>query len=290
MPSPPAPACPSAKGDLLLVGAGYLAPFLVPKLVAAGWSVTATRRSPARLDELRRLGAHARTLDLADLAAGRVDAPLDFRCVVYTVAAGAGGDRELCFVEGPALVARAVGQLERFVLTSSTGVYPQDDGSWVDETSATEPTHHLVRGEVALARTANELGVGWSALRLAGLYGPGRSPVDWVRDSARRASLERGAANGWMNWLHADDAATALTLATTSLVTGPFVVSDGEPIQRGELYARCAALASVPALTFGRTDGLPHGKRCKIDRARAELGYAPTRVAPDEEATRAQHD
>lgn len=95
--------------------------------------------------------------------------------------------------------------LQRVFFTSSTAVYGQSDGEWVDETSATEPRRFngsiLLEAE-SIVEQAPEVGVN---VRLSGIYGPGRTRlVRKVRDG------EATATGGWTNRIHVEDCAGAL--------------------------------------------------------------------------------
>ena len=125
-------------------------------------------------------------------------------------------DSKMCSIRLPRSVTR-------FVYASSTGVYGQTDGEWVDETSPTCPQHESGRvcleAENRVLRWAKTIDCSASAivLRFAGLYGPGRT----VR---RRSILERGEPipgdpQKFLNLIHIDDAAQAAAAALDSQST-----------------------------------------------------------------------
>lgn len=172
-----------------------------------------------------------------------------------------------------ALEARGA-KLARVVLTSSTAVYAQDDGSWVDEQSATEPKSFagraLLRAESMLRGGAFE-GV---ALRLAGIYGPGRT---WLvrrvhRGEARVDPACRTAHYG--NRIHRDDCAGALAhLLALPRVAPIYVGADDAPAPLGEVHAFVAALLGMPRPPEGETGtGRAGNKRCNNALLRAS-GY-----------------
>ena len=150
-------------------------------------------------------------------------------------------------------------------MVSSTGVYDADDGSWVDETSQTtgliSTTERLLW---ARPHTA--------VVRCGGLYGPGRSPVAWVKNDQRRKRFAAGNQLAWMNWVHVDDAAQAIILAL-SHGEGPFNVVHA-PVTRENFYGEACTIAGVPELTY-RDSGYGLGKRCAATRAQTILGWTP---------------
>lgn len=216
----------------LIAGAGYVGAALAECLVAAGHEVVVLRRSAASPPP----GARAFRADLA--APGALDALPAADLVFYTAAADerSDGAYRRAYVEG---VARLVERLarqpappRRLLFTSSTAVYGQQDGEWVDESSATEPAdfggRRLLEGE-ALVRAAPFPGV---ALRLGGIYGPGRTSL-----------IERargGAAGGpaYTNRIHRDDAAGALAhLALLPEAEPCYVGVDCEPATEADVLA-----------------------------------------------------
>jgi nucleoside-diphosphate-sugar epimerase len=166
---------------------------------------------------------------------------------------------------------------------SSTGVYGQSDGSWVDESSPTEPV--AAGGQVTLdAERALRTACGapgktcrLTVLRLAGIYGPGRliARVDQLRGGAAIA----GDPQAWLNLIHVDDAARVLVAvaATDRPISSTLLVCDDRPVTRGEFYSAVAFGVGAPPPVFDpeatagrRTSGL--NKRCRNARMHAELG------------------
>jgi nucleoside-diphosphate-sugar epimerase len=175
---------------------------------------------------------------------------------VNTVLFAVGFDRQggetiqRVYVEGLRAVLAALNfPLERFIYISSTGVHGQCDGSWVDESSACQPTRdggeaHL-QAEGLLAE--HRIGAQAVVLRLAGIYGPGRVP--------RRRDLERGGplpvADGFLNLIHVEDA-VEVVLAAEKQAASPstFLVADGHPVRRREYYLELARLLGLAKPEF----------------------------------------
>ncbi len=248
-----------------------------------------TTRSEGRAEELRRRGIEARTLELARGAKQDVFDE-SFDAVVYAVAPGRGGDDRLAYADGVEVVLRSwrVARPRHFVLVSSTGVYGQTDGSWVDEASATrgdsERARYLLEGEALVAESEAREGPRGVVLRLAGIYGPGRSPLEWCREEGWRSRLAARPAGAYMNWVHVDDAVEAIVLALgTERARGTYLIVDDEPVRRGEFYAFACQCAGLPALEFREGDGAERdaaagdaqdrGKRCSNRKAKAEIGF-----------------
>lgn len=268
---------------VLIIGCGYLGLRVAALLRAAGARVAATTTRPERLAELRGAGLEPHLLDLAAPEASDVWT-LRPDLVLCAVAPGGSGDPRTAFQSGPLdavqrLHASTGEKLQRFVFISSTGVYHQTDGSWVDESSPAEPTeerHRLLRRTedelIALARRGEAPAV---VLRLGGLYGPGRSPVEWLRRPAMRDRLLQGGREAFMNWVRIEDAARAAELALERGRAGElYLVTDGMPVRRGDFYAAAAARAGI-AIAELPSRPEDQGKRCSIQKARQELGYAP---------------
>ena len=148
------------------------------------------------------------------------------------------------------------------IYASSTGVYGQGTGEWVDEESVCEPVSEggkaCLSGErllIAHARGRDAL-----VLRLAGLYGPGRLPQSADVTAGRPIA---GSPDAYLNLIHVEDAAAAVVAAAAlGPVTGrTYVVSDGHPPTRGEYQRWLATQLGVPRPVFEGGSGL--GKRVR---------------------------
>lgn len=271
----------------LVVGCGYLGERVARRWTAAGDRVVATTRHPARADALRRLGLEPVIVDVtaADpgwqrlfVAAGVPDA------VFWGVGfdrAGGGTHRDV-HVDGlrrlldALAAARGVGPTPRVILSSSTGVWGDVQGEVVDESTPPSPARDagrvLVEAEAMLA--AHPAGPG-TALRFAGLYGPGRLP----RLDDLRAGLPIAAdPESWLNLIHVDDAATVVTAVADAAAPGRlYVVSDGHPVRRREWYGRLAEASGSPPPQWDPAAPRARGADKRVDSTRVyrDLGIHP---------------
>jgi nucleoside-diphosphate-sugar epimerase len=262
---------------VLVAGCGYVGSKLAEDLVAAGHRVHGLRRDVSKLPP----GVRPVAADLDDPASLRSAVPRDVDKVVY--AAGAGGREPEAYrdayVRGPRRLAEALGDapMTRFVLVTSTAVYGQDGGEWVDETSETSPTSFtgeiLREGEQALLDGPLP-GV---VLRLSGIYGPGRT---WMVRKVfhGEARVEPPGHQGpprYGNRIHRDDCAGALAHLLTLEDPEPVYVGvDDAPDPLAEVYAFLAERLGVevpPPGEVGRGRG--GNKRCSNARLKAS-GYA----------------
>ena len=232
--------------NVLIAGCGYVGTVLARRLLDAGHVVHGLRRDPSGLPP----GIRPVAADLADPASLR-GLPPTLTHVVY--AASAGGYTpdayRAAYVDGvDNLVAalHAQGQpVARFVFTGSTGVYAQDGGAWVDETSPAEAAGFspdaLREGE----RRALESGFPATVVRLSGIYGPGRTrTIDGVRDGSARRWRDRQV---YLNHIHRDDAAGVLAHVLALPDPRPlYLGTDDEPADRSEVLAWIAARLGLP--------------------------------------------
>jgi nucleoside-diphosphate-sugar epimerase len=243
--------------------------------------------------------------DLLDPASLR-GLPDGLATVFYTAAAGRGGEGSYraVYVEGvrnllDALARQSVAP-RRIFFTSSTAVYGQSDGEWVDESSPTLPVDF--RGRVLLEgeRLLAEGPLAATVVRLGGIYGPGRTRlVESVR--AGTARLAPGGPH-YTNRIHRDDCAGALRhLAELAGPAGLYLGVDDEPADRAEVLRWLAERLGVPAPRVeadadATADARGGSKRCSNARLRAagyELryptfreGYAALMAAREREAAR----
>lgn len=225
--------------QFVIAGYGYTARFLAPLLAEAG-PVTAIARSPATLNAVPR-GVVTQAADLGTRAA-QVDGA---RAIVYLAPPPAAGDRDTTL---EAFLAQAAAPA-RFVYASTSGVYGDCAGAFVDEHRAAAPqSARAIRryaAETALDRWCREHGTELVILRVAAIYGPGRLPLDRIR---RREPILREDDAGPGNRIHVRDLAAALARAATA-DTVPAVVNvcDGDHRSSTAYTKLVAQLAGLPA-------------------------------------------
>lgn len=281
----------------LVVGCGYLGERVARRWVAAGCAVMATTRREPRAAELKGLGIEPVVVDVTaaqplwtDLFA-RVGTPSSvFWGVGFDRAAGSthrdvhvGGLQKLL----DALAATAPPAAKpRVIFSSSTGVWGDDRGGFVDESTPPNPTRDagrvLVEAEALLA--AHPSGPG-TVLRFAGLYGPGRLPriVDLAAGMPIAADPD-----SWLNLIHVDDAAAVVSaVADAAAPRGLYVVSDGRPIRRRDWYGTLAEVTASPPPRWDPTAARTRGADKRVDSSllcrdlgiRMEHPDAPTAAA-----------
>ncbi len=259
----------------LVIGCGYLGERVARLWRGAGDEVYATTRGQ-RADALAEAGLRPLTLDVT------AEPPAVALPVVDTIVFAVGRDRQSgatmadIHVKGLRAVLDALpAPTGRVIYVSSTGVYGQDDGEWVDEESACEPAHDGGRACLSGERILfdHPRGRDAIALRLAGLYGPGRVPLSTDVAAGRPIA---GSPDAYLNLIHVADAASAVVAAAASRPgTGPiYVVSDGHPAPRGEYVQHLATRLGAAPARFEGGSGL--GKRARNARAIRELGLRLT--------------
>jgi nucleoside-diphosphate-sugar epimerase len=269
--------------EALVVGCGAVGLRVARALIGRGFRVYGTTRTASKAAALEASGIVPLVVDVTR---PETLGPIDrgFATVVHCV----GYDRRSrptqrqVYVEGLSRALDALaGRFERLVFTSSTGVYGQVDGSWVDEGSATEPASEsgriVLEAEVVVRDVVVQERL--VILRLAGLYGPGRL---LRAEAVRRGEPIGGDPDHWLNLVHLDDAAAAVVAAIEAELSGRhgvFNVTDGAPLPRRAVYEALARHLVAPPPRF-ETGGEATGrdlanKRVDGGRARRELGFEP---------------
>ncbi len=237
----------------LIVGCGYLGERLGARLVREGGHVYGTVRSAGRATEIARSGIEPVIADVLrpDSLRALPAAEKVFYAVGFDRSAGA-AMRDV-YVDGlQNVLDRLPISVRRFVYASSTGVYGQAGGEWVDEESPTHPEHEsgrvVLEAEGRILAWAESRGASAVILRFAGLYGPGRI--------VRRAMLERGEPipgdpEKFLNLVHIDDAAAAAVLGLDVDAIAPiYLVADDRPVTRREYYSVAAEVIGAPEPRF----------------------------------------
>ena len=193
----------------------------------------------------------------------------------------AGYDIQTAFVGGiKNTIAKLPSTISRLIYISSTGVYSQSNGEWVDEESICEPQRP---GGVACLEAErflqqSEFSDRLVILRLAGIYGPERIP--------RIASIQKGEPinsprRGYINLIHVDDAVQAVVAASRyEGMPAMFVIGDDEPVIRSDYFGFVAEKLNAPPVSFTEPEVDSHvvsramaDKRIRNSRMRMELGF-----------------
>lgn len=235
----------------LIFGCGYLGLRVARLWRDVGEEVYAVTRSVVRASQLAAEGLRPIVADVRD-ASSLGELPRA-ATVLYAIGydRAAGGTMREVYVGGlQSVLAALPPATEKFLYVSSTGVYAQNDGGWIDETSPCEPTREGGRAclEAEQLLAADPVGQRAIVLRMAGIYGPGRIPN---LDALRRGEPIAVPPDGYLNLIHVDDAA-AVVLAAERQALAPrlYLVSDGQPVLRREYYQELARLAGAPAPRF----------------------------------------
>jgi nucleoside-diphosphate-sugar epimerase len=236
---------------VMIVGCGYLGRRAARRWREQGRTVYALTRSNA--EELRAAGIEPIVGDV--LNADSLRHFPDVGTLLYAVGLDrtAGHSMRDVYVSGLQNVLAKTMSITRIIYVSSTSVYGQTDGSWVDESSPTEPFESsgkiVMEAEGALIRLRSDA----VRLRFAGIYGPGRL----LREQAiLRGEPLGGDPEKWLNLIHVEDGAAACVAAeksTESLIN----IADDCPMTRCEFYTLLAGKLNAPPPRF---DGSPSGR------------------------------
>jgi nucleoside-diphosphate-sugar epimerase len=255
--------------NVLIAGCGYVGTALARELMADGNRVWGLRRAvsqlpagiepiPADLNDPRTLSSLPRAVD----------------CLVYCASADESSDAAYmrAYVSGlqHLLDALTENALQHIFFTSSTGVYAQSDGEWVDEASVTTPTRfsgvRLLEAENLLRNHA----VSSTVLRCSGIYGPGRTRlIDSVRQGTAQVTQR------YTNRIHRDDVAGAIAhLLRCARQPELLILSDDDPAPENEVALYLAQLLGVTPPLVSETADPARGahKRCRNHRLAAS-GY-----------------
>jgi nucleoside-diphosphate-sugar epimerase len=226
-----------------IVGCGYTGRRLAERLRNSGAPVRGFAVSDTSLRQIAALGVQALPLDL-DAAMARLD--VTGHVVYYLVppAREPGDARLVRFLDG------LCGTPNRLVYLSTTGVYGDQAGAMVDEDTPPAPrTERAIRrlaAETALRDWADSHRVSWCVLRVAGIYGPGRLPLDRLRRGVP-AVVPQDATPG--NRIHVTDLVAACVAAGFAAAADRRIynVTDGSDYTLTDYLQRVASIAHLPS-------------------------------------------
>ncbi|WP_298840409.1 SDR family oxidoreductase [uncultured Roseobacter sp.] len=260
---------------LLSLGHGFSARALAARLVPQGWRVIGTTRSEEKAEAIRQTGVAPLIWPGSDLSEHlrAADALL--------ISAGPGPDGDPVLAECRAAVEAAASGFEWAGYLSTTGVYGDHHGGWVDETAALTPATKRGQARVeAEAAWRDVPGLPLHIFRLAGIYGPGRGPFAKVRSGTARRIIKEGQV---FSRIHVDDIAQVLEASMRRPRPGAiYNVCDNDPAPPQDVLAYAAELLGVPlppTVNFDEADMTPmarsfyaESKKVRNDLILNELG------------------
>lgn len=261
---------PSGKRRVLIVGCGYLGIRIANVLATGGDELTVITRSVERANEFENYGWQP---IVADLTRAALDNKIEADSVLFAMGIDADQRASAQTLWQQALehlIQSVTGKPDSFVYISSTGVFGDCQGQ-VDEASPCRPNRPTAQAHLAMEDWIQESPWSESAivLRIGGLYGPDRLP-NAVK--IHRAEPLPTDPQHDLNLIHVDDAARVAVSASSDWQTPDCViVTDGEPVTRGDFYASVAELIGAEPPTFmpvGKNDrkSASHKRRIRSQR------------------------
>lgn len=256
---------------LLSIGHGYCAQALVRHL-PQGWRVLATTRSPQNAALLAQTGVTPLIWPGTDLSSTLNEATH----LLSSVAPTPEGDPVIAAL-APAL---SKASLEWVGYLSTTGVYGDHAGAWVDEDTPLAPSTPRGQARVAAEAAWRALGLPLHIFRLAGIYGPGRGPFEKVQSGTARRIIKPGQV---FSRIHVDDIAQVLAASMARPDPGRiYNVCDDDPAPPQDVIAHAAELLGLPVppeVPFENAELSPmarsfyaESKKVRNDRIKGELG------------------
>ena len=260
---------------LLSFGHGFSARALTPLLLDQGFAITGTTRSDDKAKALKATGVTPKIWPGADLREELASATH----LLISAAPGADGDPVLnALCED---ITKHAPNLEWVGYLSTTGVYGDANGDWVDESSPLNPA--TKRGQMRVAAEADWLSIANLPLhifRLAGIYGPGRGPFSKVRAGTARRIIKKGQV---FSRIHVEDIAQILAASIARPNPGAiYNMCDDDPAPPQDVIAHAAELLGMPLppeVDFETAEMTPmarsfyaESKRVRNDLIKSELG------------------
>jgi len=263
---------------LLSFGHGYSAQALERLLLPLGWEIIGTTRSPEKAKEMEARGITARLFPGTDLSADLT------RATHILISAGPNEAGDPVLTAASDAISKVAGSKTWLGYLSTTGVYGDHAGGWVDETTSLTPSTERgrarVKAEAAWQDLAKATGAPLHIFRLAGIYGPDRGPFAKVRNGTARRIIKQGQV---FSRIHVEDIAQVLLASMQTPNAGAiYNLCDDNAAPPEDVIAYAAELLGLPtppAINFEEADLSPmarsfyaESKRVRNTRIKEELG------------------
>ncbi len=264
---------------LVIVGYGYSSKAIHTALEGQFESLTVTTRSADKVEQLRADGLDAVVFDGSQRSPDLDRALASATHLVMSAAPDEAGDPLLAIHDlTHAKHLRWAGYL------STVGVYGNHDGAWVDE--GTSPDPQSKRSKQRVSAEDQWIAIGDSirrevgVFRLAGIYGPGRSALDKVREGTARRIVKPGQV---FNRIHVEDIGRVVAASAVASEGGVFNVTDDEPGPPQDVIAHAVGLLGVdapPEVAFEDADLSPmgrsfYGENKRVSNAKIKQAFGP---------------
>ncbi|MBR9764218.1 MAG: SDR family oxidoreductase [Rhodobacteraceae bacterium] len=260
---------------LLSFGHGYSARALTPLLLAEGWPIHGTTRTPGKTAALAATGVTPHLMPGEDLG------PLIDRASHLLISAGPDAEGDPALRLWRDRIADNAGRFQWVGYLSTTGVYGDHAGGWVGEDTALTPSTRRGRWRVAAEAEWRAIpGLPLHIFRLAGIYGPGRGPFAKVRKGTARRIIKPGQV---FSRIHVEDIAQVLAASIARPRPGAvYNLCDDDPAPPQDVIAHACDLLGKPLPPeedFATAEMTPmarsfyaESKRVRNDRIKEELG------------------
>lgn len=280
---------PAQPGKLFCFGLGYVGARLATALLAGGWRVAGTTRSLEKTRALKGQGVEAHIFDRGHHLADPLRNLAGTTHLLSTIAPDAEGDVVIDQCHERLADLAADERMAWVGLISTTGVYGDTQGAWVDEDAPLKPgserSRRRVRQEEAWRALCLRAGLPLHIFRLPGIYGPGRSALDQVRAGTAKRIDKPGQV---FSRVHVDDIVGALmtSMAKPQEEGALYNIADDLPASSAEVTAFACQLLGVappPLIPFEQAaksmnpmalSFYSESRRVSNTRMKEELGYA----------------
>uniref|UniRef100_A0A0D9WDC1 NAD-dependent epimerase/dehydratase domain-containing protein n=1 Tax=Leersia perrieri TaxID=77586 RepID=A0A0D9WDC1_9ORYZ len=284
--APTAATSPARPGHMLVLGAGFVGRYVSQRLLVQGWRVSGTCTSPAKKMELEMLGVDASVFDATSSSLANIQFLQDATHLLISIPPIPGIGDPLLSSNSDLQRTLKDSNLQWLCYLSSTSVYGDCGGAWVDEDHMVNPKSESAKlryaAEKGWLNLTDNLDLSAFIFRLGGIYGPGRSAMDTIAKRkflSQRQKLRES--KQYTARIHVADIYQAI-LASISIRSARRIynVVDDDPAPRAEVFAfarnlverRHPSLLKDSAVSSTRDIIVAAEKRVSNARLKEELG------------------
>jgi nucleoside-diphosphate-sugar epimerase len=268
---------------IAIIGCGYIGSALAKKWHSEGLQITVTTRKPERVIQLQELAKSVHLIHINDNQPDFHELVMDQDALIFTVGADNSNEYESAYLKNAQALVTALknnSSVKQIVYTSSTSIYGDHEGAWVDESSemiSYNQNSNLLMATEQCLLSLSSISRKVCIFRLGEIYGPGREIHERLKRMHHKSFPGTGL--NFTNLIHVDDVVRAIDFALMKNLDGVYNLCNDLHIPRKDMYETICNQHGLPSITWDKNLPSLHGGNKKVSSAKLkQMGFIPITI------------